>query len=194
MREDYLWDRSGEPDPEIERLELTLQKLRHQPRPLRLPVARVSRQPFRNLTAIAAALVLMVLAGGTWLALRRSNDTTAHRLTLARQSSGTLAGLHNSADSFTLKTEEATVKRDANALPTQTAREANRPRRMIEERYTLLTLAGRAAPKRRADEEQVIKEGEIAKERLMLALHFASSKLNLVQRKIQVNKESGPAS
>ena len=29
MRNDYLWDGSGEPDPEVQRLELLLGRLRH---------------------------------------------------------------------------------------------------------------------------------------------------------------------
>ena len=34
---DYLWDKSGEPDAEVERLETLLASLRHTPRPLALP-------------------------------------------------------------------------------------------------------------------------------------------------------------
>lgn len=192
MRDDYLWDGSGEPDPEMERLERTLQKLRHQPKPLQLPVARPRRQPFYGLAA-AAALVLMVLAAAVWMALSRPAEMmTTDRLLTARQTPGTLGQLYGAATSFALAIDEVTVKRDANALPDQMARES-RPRRLIEERQIVVATAGRKAPKRRRD-EQMMREGEIAKEQLMLALHFASSKLNLVQRKIQANTTSGPAS
>src|SRR5262245_31184645 len=37
MPDDYLWDRSGEPDPEIEKLERTLAPLGHGGDPLVLP-------------------------------------------------------------------------------------------------------------------------------------------------------------
>src|SRR5262245_59795226 len=37
MSDDYLWDKSGEPDPEIEKLERTLRPLGHDDRPLALP-------------------------------------------------------------------------------------------------------------------------------------------------------------
>ena len=196
MRDDYLWDRSGEPDAEIERLEVSLGKLRHQPRPLQLPVARPLRrqpfQPFHGLAA-AAAVLLMILAGGLWLAFsRRPEDATYARLSLVRSTSGSLAGLYKAADSFTLSIDEDTVRRGRDAALTQTARES-RSRRVIEERQTVVASVGRTAPRHRPD-GQMIKEEQMAKERLMLALHFASSKLNLVQRKIQVNKESGPAS
>ena len=39
MSDDYLWDRTGEPDPEIQKLEEVLGTLRYQPRPLRIPAA-----------------------------------------------------------------------------------------------------------------------------------------------------------
>jgi len=191
MRDDYLWDGSGEPDPEMERLERTLQKLRHQPKPLQLPVAPTRRQPFYGLAA-AAAVVLMMLAGGMWVALRRPSDTTTGKLLVARQTPGTLARIYGAADSFAVAMDEITAKRDANSLPDQMARES-RPRRVIEERHTVVAAARSTAPQRRRD-EQMMREGEIAKEQLMLALHYASSKLNLVQRKIQANTKSGPAS
>jgi hypothetical protein len=34
MKEDYLWDRSGEPDPELQKLDEILGTLRYQPQPL----------------------------------------------------------------------------------------------------------------------------------------------------------------
>ena len=34
MNDDYLWDRTGEPDPEIQELEEVLGTLRYQPQPL----------------------------------------------------------------------------------------------------------------------------------------------------------------
>ena len=38
MNDDYLWDKTGEPDPQIQQLEEILGTLRYQPRPLPLPV------------------------------------------------------------------------------------------------------------------------------------------------------------
>ena len=64
MKEDYLWDKSGEPDPEIQELEKILAPLRYQPKPLELPVVR-----HRNYVplAIAATILISLLAGGLWL-------------------------------------------------------------------------------------------------------------------------------
>jgi hypothetical protein len=65
MNDDYLWDRSGEPDPEVERLERVLGKYRHQARPLSPALRpRLSERPggWIRLAAVAAA-ILIVLAG-----------------------------------------------------------------------------------------------------------------------------------
>ena len=56
MRDDYLWDKSGEPDPEVAKLERTLGALGHRddtpldlpetiPAPPRAPVCRPSSLP-----------------------------------------------------------------------------------------------------------------------------------------------------
>lgn len=67
MNDDYLWDKSGEPDPQIQQLEEILGTLRYQPKPLALP----RRRNFAPLLAIAATLLIALLAGGLWLTTRR---------------------------------------------------------------------------------------------------------------------------
>jgi len=59
MSEDYLWDRSGPPDPEIERLERTLAPLRYR---YRLEPVRETRPQPRIWWATAAAAVLAAVA------------------------------------------------------------------------------------------------------------------------------------
>ena len=66
MNDDYLWDKSGQPDPEIQQLEEILGTLRYQPKPLNLP----RRRSYFPLLAIAATVVLALLTGGLWLQLR----------------------------------------------------------------------------------------------------------------------------
>ena len=67
MNDDYLWDKSGEPDPQIQELEEILAPLRYQPKPLAIP--NVRRRSYVPL-AIAAAMLIALLAGGIWLRLR----------------------------------------------------------------------------------------------------------------------------
>ena len=68
MNDNYLWDRSGEPDPEVERLERVLGKYRYQPKPLspalesRLTGRRAS---WTRLAAVAAAVLILV--AGLWI-------------------------------------------------------------------------------------------------------------------------------
>lgn len=64
---DYLWDKTGGADPEVERLEELLGSLAHRPRPLELPPGAAAGRRRRALDfarpAAAAALLLAVLAG-----------------------------------------------------------------------------------------------------------------------------------
>src|SRR5262249_40809548 len=73
MRDDYLWDGSGEIDPEVQRLELLLGTLRHKGSAPEVPAKagwfpRLSLSVFFPLRAAAAAMVL--LAAGIWVVTR----------------------------------------------------------------------------------------------------------------------------
>jgi hypothetical protein len=83
---DYLWDKTGEPDEDVERLEALLGTLAHRPRPLALPAraARAAHVPARPprlfapwALAAAAALLVATLAGAA--ALLRSRETPASK-------------------------------------------------------------------------------------------------------------------
>lgn len=69
MNDDYLWDKSGEPDPQIQQLEEILGTLRYQPKPLKLPRQR----NYLPWLAIAATIVLALLAGGLWLKIQNQH-------------------------------------------------------------------------------------------------------------------------
>lgn len=69
MKDDYLWDGSGEPDPEIEHLEKVLGRYRHQPKPLGAAFDQQllpRRARWWPRLAVAAAIIIMVLAG-VWI-------------------------------------------------------------------------------------------------------------------------------
>ena len=70
MNDDYLWDKTGQPDPQIQQLEEILGTLRYQPKPLALP----QKRNYFPLLAIAASLLLALLAGGIWLRVRSRNE------------------------------------------------------------------------------------------------------------------------
>jgi len=114
---DYLWDKTGEPDAETERLENLLGQLRFQPTPFDLPAelpvreTRVARTPRSVVTwprlALAASLTLAVLAG-TWLMLRQQVGTTDDEPEIAKQSNQTDAGGKHSASAAPKASESAT--------------------------------------------------------------------------------------
>ncbi|MDP8979015.1 MAG: FecR domain-containing protein [Acidobacteriota bacterium] len=64
---DYLWDKSGAPDPEIERLEALLAPLAHKPG--NAPELR-TRRPVYIALAIAASMV--IVAGAVWMIRQQS--------------------------------------------------------------------------------------------------------------------------
>ena len=66
MSDDYLWDKSGKPDPEVQRLEQVLGELRHEgePPPFRAPAVRPTRRPW--IPALAAAAGMLIVAGAWW--------------------------------------------------------------------------------------------------------------------------------
>ena len=70
MSDDYLWDGSGPPDPEVQRLERVLAPLRSDRPVPDLPAA--GRRPLGGRVAVlAAAASLLLAASGLWLAARR---------------------------------------------------------------------------------------------------------------------------
>ena len=75
MNDDYLWDKTGQPDPQIQELEEILGTLRYQPKPLAIPgdLRVPQRRNYFPLLAIAASVLLALIAGGIWLRVR-SND------------------------------------------------------------------------------------------------------------------------
>src|ERR1044072_2505542 len=74
MKDDYLWDKTGEPDPQVQQLEEILGALRYQPEPLQIPeeLPLPRRRNYFPWLAIAAGVLLAIVAGGIWLSTRSS--------------------------------------------------------------------------------------------------------------------------
>ena len=165
MNEDYLWDKSGQPDPEIQQLEEILGTLRYQPKPLKMPVdLRVPRR--RNyfpVLAIAASVLAALLAAGVWFQVRTSNKSEqqqANTITPVEKASPEIATIPEPR-----KSEEKKSAPEGSKL-------AGHFKRRSRSTPRLTMLTGR--------ERQ---EALAAKEQLMLALRVASEKLNLAHRK-----------
>jgi hypothetical protein len=90
MNEDYLWDKAGQPDAEIERLENLLAPLGHTPgRMPAWPAPRRSRVP----VFLAIAASLLVILGAAWIFRQRTRPawhvaTVQGALTVTRLAKG----------------------------------------------------------------------------------------------------------
>lgn len=181
MKDDYLWDQTGQPDPDIQQLQEILGELRYQPRPLEIP--RGIQSSRKQHLAIAAAVAMVVLGLGLWLGIQRQSPTnlTASKPQEAKKETPEVAAA-NPIDEKKLSTLSA----QNNAPATVEVNKDARPRRYraITSRRTRQSVP---APQMTAEE---VAEAREAKERLMLALRLASSKLNYAQKKTQ---GSGPA-
>ena len=159
MKEDYLWDKTGEPDPEIQQLEEILGTLRYQPKPLELPQDLPTLRPRRNhfpLIAIAASVLLALLAAGVWLRVRTEGEPQPKQASAAP----TPAAVD----------EKPTVAKTSAEEPKKQKIEQVRKRGLPPlPRYT-----------KREREEALA-----AKQQVMLALRLATEKLSLVHKKTQ---------
>jgi hypothetical protein len=185
--DDYLWDRSGDPDPEIQELEQLLATLRYQPRPLDIPAGLApsqKRSSFPSFLAIAATMVMMLFGVGLWLGLRRQptrevakGGDTQVTTTSAKQKEVPVPDKDNG-----LTAVSPTSEPDHKAVRDRGNREGA-PRELARSRRPTMTT-----PELTAEE---IKEAEAGKAQLMLALRVASSKLSFAQKKAQeINSEN----
>jgi hypothetical protein len=158
MNEDYLWDKSGEPDPEIQQLEEILGTLRYQSKPFEAPrnVPAPRRRSYFPLVAIAATLLVALLAGGIWLRLRTRHKPQPQYVQVP-----------------TPPVEEKPISSEPEKRPAP-PKEHVAVNRVPRKRSSLPVLS------RREREEALA-----AKQQLMIALRLASEKLNLVHRRTQ---------
>ena len=178
---DYLWDRSGEPDEEIQKLEELLAPLAYQPRPLEIP-ATLQPGRRRNLypvLAIAAAVALAALALGIWLNINRD-------ATVVPQKAQVIPGAEEKKDTPEIvHVPDKTVDAPKAAPSTSPRRvqHSSSPRRnqlaMNERRHR------KSAESQRETTAAAALEAEAGKEQLMLALRLASSKLSMAVNRTQ---------
>ena len=164
MNEEYLWDKSGEPDPEIQKLEEILGTLRYQPKALQLPEElrpAVSNRKHLPWLAIAAAVLIALLGGIVWLRFQSKG------LEQDKQAGTSPSAPASSPGPNQIVPENKEIFARNNSP-------APRLRREPAVRHTV-----------RRVEPVPSKEALLAKEQLMTALKLASEKLNLAERKVQ---------
>lgn len=175
MEDNYLWDRSGEPDPEIQELENILGTLRYEPRPLQIPhdFQTGRRRSFFPAMAIAAAIALFAILVGVWFGFNR------------RQAPASVATHDHQIDQKP-STSQPELKPD-NA-PSQTVA-VQEPQPTATQRHE--TPRNQLAVYKSRGSRTVVREPELTpqeladKEQVLVALRLVSAKLNLAQRKTQ---------
>jgi len=185
LNDDYLWDKTGEPDPEIQQLEQVLGTLRYQPRTLDIPagLAPVQKRAFfPRLLAIAATIAIMLFGLGLWLSMHRQQRTEVTKVPNKTTTTGSDVGTVVIPD----------VGEDLGPVsPTDSGTQPIHPVNHGAPTHYVARKARRhgvATPELAASE---IKEAEAAKEQLMIALRVASSKLSFAQKKAQeINSEN----
>lgn len=173
MNNNYLWDRSGEIDPDIQRLEETLGALRYQPQPLQIPAhLQIGRR--RSLypaMAIAAAIALLAVALGLWFAFKQRQ--VAPSLYANQNSERGAKPVEKQQPPQNDRPQQALVSTDVK--PPVTQRRHREPTHTLQARYKVRTPAPtQLTPDELAEREQVL-----------VALRLVSFKLNVAQRKAQ---------
>lgn len=191
MNEDYLWDKSSEPDAEIAELERKLGRLGFKPSAHPLPLPMASRttlwygKSFSSVLAIAAALIILLLAGGLWLGLSGSIFNDGKILQVAASGPRPPIGpIDTTAPAVKPEVHQPENSTSPTVQPARFSTRASAERR--REQLAIRASINKARVRR---EQQIAREGEAAKAQLIKALHITSDALNTVQRKIQGEME-----
>ncbi len=174
MNDNYLWDKSGEPDEEIQQLESLLSEFRYDPRPLVLPAETPKRTIFDLVPlmtwryAALAAMALLALGLGIWLSVRL---TTNAPTVVANPATPTP----------TATPEQIIVPVPHVAPPAPAPQTVKQPYAPAPKAHFVKHHAPRKLRK------SLDEEGERAKEKVLYALQITSEKLNLISKKIQTD-------
>lgn len=197
---DYLWDKSGEAEPEVERLEELLGTLSHRPREGGLPDALIAHfrpRPLSHWSELAAAAILILMGlAGLWMGLERL-DARAEISAVSVQD-----------------IVAAPARTEVNQIEAREPRHNNRPKALTAYgRFLRRRPPFSGAPDRNSTEQasqlnapkspnqpaapdsmsaEEIAEAKRAREELLIALQVASSKLNHAQRRAQNPNNTNP--
>ncbi|HEY6233434.1 MAG TPA: hypothetical protein VIW64_19370 [Pyrinomonadaceae bacterium] len=183
IRGEYLWDKTGEPDPEIQELEEILGALRYRPRALEIPAdveVGQGRKFFRSHApslAIAATVAMLLFGLGLWLGLQRWQRNQPVQLT--HSGPGSSPSVREGSVATPPIQESASVVLPPHREASQTQLAKNKRARSVRVNDQQLAIARR-------------QEAEAAKDQLMLAFRLVSAKLNYAQKKAQELNQKEP--
>ena len=170
MNDNYLWDRTGQPDNELQQLEDLLGELRYQPRPLQIPnnIRVGRRRSFIPALAIAATL-LFAVAIGLWLNLNRRSAPQPEQARDDRSAQ---------PNSFPPKTAR-------NETVTPITKDTPKPNKPERRQVVAGSFAVKKRPRTLINQPELTAQELAQKEQLIYALRMVSAKLNVAQRKTQ---------
>lgn len=187
---DYLWDKTGEPDPEVQQLEEILGALRYQPKPLEIP-ANLQIAPQRNFfrgfapgLAIAATVAVILVGLALWVGLQRSQRAGPSEISKPESTGNPNPPTLPSPN----KDQHASVSSSPNQEQIDSPpRHRVNPVLVAENTNRSATRKGtiKNLEKDSTLAANDLQAGAAAKDQLMLGLRVACAKLSLAQRKTQ---------
>lgn len=170
MNDNYLWDRTGEPDPEIQKLEELLGELRYQPQPLHIPanITVGRKRSFYLPMTIAAAIIMVAVLSALWFQFNRKPDAPPFQSKQGEPVTPTKVTQPESSPE-----QKTVVVKDEPKV--------QEPRRQLNR--NLLAINKRPVNKRAVSAPRLTPEELADKEQVLVALRLVSAKLNLAQRK-----------
>lgn len=169
MNDNYLWDRTGEPDPEIQKLEKLLGELRYQPRPLHIPsnIMVGRKRSFFVPMTIAAAIIMVAVSSALWLQFNRKPTAP-----IVKSKQDAVAPPSVKQPESSNEQKPLVVKDEPNV---------QKPRRQLNR--NLLAINKRPVNRRERLAPRLTPQELAEKEQVLVALRLVSAKLSLAQRK-----------
>ena len=170
MNDNYLWDRTGEPDPEIQKLEELLGELRYQPQPLHIPANLTvgRKRSFYLPMTIAAAIIMVAILSALWFQFSRRPDAP------------TLQSKQDVPVTPTKVPQPESIPEPKTVAVKDEPKE-QKPRRHLNR--NLLAINKRTVNKHEVSAPALTPAELAEKEQVLVALRLVSAKLNLAQRK-----------
>ncbi len=213
---DYLWDKTGEPEEDVKRLEELLGRLSFQPRTLEVPTtlpvlprqaARSTSNFSRRRLAVAASLALTLLAGA-WLVFTKQKTTnaptqaTAEKATPSNTNQLATAQPGGGAPTATKESERReavernnvheSIRRQRRELAVAVLKRPAAPQRQSTVRDAS-TQREQVATNAQPDAAATLTPQEReALEKFALAMRVTSEKLSYAERQMQSMREPSP--
>lgn len=187
MKEDYLWDKTGAVDPEIERLERALAVFRYQETEAPALPAKIipferktPRNFFRLAFAFAACAVVAIFLLGAWLQI------SSNKIEIVKHSTEKIAPQIDEkvADETAVEQPDDSIVKKIKIPKQLVGRKIIKARNVVQPIVRQNKLIAQNVKVQKLT-VRLTKEEKFAYDQLMLALSITSSKFKLVKDKVE---------